>query len=208
MENKILTEFRTKFKSQKDIGNEYFEGEYKTMMDIIYLIVKNEEVDDNEIHFQDDDAAPLPSIEQKPRRKLLIQKTVISTGGQNNENDTSSSSKVRVRMTPSEIRASARHSKVPLKLPLLSNIPKPLPPQQDDAALSSRRQERSESSRDRSPRRVHEDDGMPRKKRPLYQRMIARAFRKEQLELMKKVYNLYNLAYIIVQIMSYFQYCL
>ena len=50
MENKILTEFRTKFKSQKDIGNEYFEGEYKTMMDIIYLIVKNEEVDDNEIN--------------------------------------------------------------------------------------------------------------------------------------------------------------
>ncbi len=147
------------------------------------------EVDDNDIHFEDD-IAPAPSIEKKHRKSM--QKAAGQNAQYNStENETPSSSKGRVRLTPSEMRANARHGgKVPIKLPLLSNLPKPAPIH-EDPALSSRRQERSESSRDRSrsPRGREDVGGPPRKKMPLYKRMIARAFRKEQLEIMKKVRN-------------------
>jgi len=42
MENFIIKKFKETFKQRKDIGNEYFEGEYKLMIDIIYLTIKNE----------------------------------------------------------------------------------------------------------------------------------------------------------------------
>ena len=49
MENKIKTQFKTEFKLRKDIGNEYFEGDYKNMIDIIYSIVKEEDEIINEL---------------------------------------------------------------------------------------------------------------------------------------------------------------
>jgi hypothetical protein len=41
IEKIILKKFREKFNQQLDIGNEYFEGDYKIMIDDIYSIVKN-----------------------------------------------------------------------------------------------------------------------------------------------------------------------
>ena len=42
MEKLVLKKFKETFKQRKDIGNEYFEGEYKVMIDIIYLTIKDE----------------------------------------------------------------------------------------------------------------------------------------------------------------------
>ena len=36
MENQIITSFKEKFTQRKDIGTEYFQGNYKNMIDIIY----------------------------------------------------------------------------------------------------------------------------------------------------------------------------
>jgi hypothetical protein len=41
MEKLVLKKFKETFKPRKDIGNEYFEGDYKDMIDIIYLTIKN-----------------------------------------------------------------------------------------------------------------------------------------------------------------------
>lgn len=80
METHILTEFRTKFKSRKDIGNEYFEGEYKTMMDIIYLIVKNEvddkEINDKEININDEECDNLKVDEKQIETNDLEKETL------------------------------------------------------------------------------------------------------------------------------------
>ena len=42
IENKVIKLFKDKFIMRKDIGNEYFEGDYKNMMDIIYSAIKDE----------------------------------------------------------------------------------------------------------------------------------------------------------------------
>ncbi len=42
MEIQILEIFKDKFIQRKDIGNEYFEGEYNKMIDLIYITIKNE----------------------------------------------------------------------------------------------------------------------------------------------------------------------
>jgi len=42
IENEVIKLFKQNFKLRKDIGNEYFEGEYKNMIDIIYSTIKNE----------------------------------------------------------------------------------------------------------------------------------------------------------------------
>ena len=47
IEGKIIKEFKDKFKQCKDIGNEYFEGDYKRMIEIIYSTIENEKCDDN-----------------------------------------------------------------------------------------------------------------------------------------------------------------
>lgn len=66
MENKILTQFKTEFKLRKDIGNEYFEGDYKNMIDVIYSIVKKEDklleivelkINSENISCEDDDSS-------------------------------------------------------------------------------------------------------------------------------------------------------
>jgi hypothetical protein len=43
IEKQIIKLFKEKFKHRNDIGNEYFEGDYKIMIDTIYLTLKNEE---------------------------------------------------------------------------------------------------------------------------------------------------------------------
>jgi hypothetical protein len=48
MEKDVLKKFKEIFKQRKDIGTEYFEGEYTKMIDIIYDIVKNECENDEE----------------------------------------------------------------------------------------------------------------------------------------------------------------
>lgn len=40
IENQIIKIFNKNFKKRKDIGNEYFEGEYQIMIDIAYSIIK------------------------------------------------------------------------------------------------------------------------------------------------------------------------
>jgi len=42
IEGQIIKKFHEIFNQRKEIGNEYFEGDYKIMIDIIYLIIKNE----------------------------------------------------------------------------------------------------------------------------------------------------------------------
>lgn len=43
MEVQVIKQFKEKFIKRKDIGSEYFEGNYKSMIDIIYSTVKSEE---------------------------------------------------------------------------------------------------------------------------------------------------------------------
>ncbi len=42
IEKILIKKFKDIFKHQKDIGNEYFEGNYNEMIDIIYSTIKNE----------------------------------------------------------------------------------------------------------------------------------------------------------------------
>ena len=42
LEKQVIKLLKTNFRHRKDIGNEYFEGEYKSMIDKIYLTIKNE----------------------------------------------------------------------------------------------------------------------------------------------------------------------
>jgi hypothetical protein len=52
IESKVINLLKQNFKQRKDIGNEYFEGEYKNMIDIIYSSIKNEneEYENNKIN--------------------------------------------------------------------------------------------------------------------------------------------------------------
>jgi len=51
-ENKVIKLFREKFTQHKEIGNEYFEGDYKEMIDIIYSVIINKKEEDN---YENDD---------------------------------------------------------------------------------------------------------------------------------------------------------
>jgi hypothetical protein len=48
IENKIIKLFLSKYKQRKDIGTEYFEGDYKQMLKDMNNIIANEELKDNE----------------------------------------------------------------------------------------------------------------------------------------------------------------
>jgi hypothetical protein len=47
MEVQVIKQFKEKFITRKDIGSEYFEGNYKSMIDIIYSTVKGECEEEN-----------------------------------------------------------------------------------------------------------------------------------------------------------------
>ena len=49
IEKNVLKKFRNIFKQRKDIGNEYFEGDYKLMIDIIYILIKEEVKEDKKV---------------------------------------------------------------------------------------------------------------------------------------------------------------
>ena len=42
LKKEIINIFEQKFKLRKDIGNEYFEGDYKIMINIIFFTINNE----------------------------------------------------------------------------------------------------------------------------------------------------------------------
>jgi hypothetical protein len=42
IEKMLIKKFKERFNQRKDIGNEYFEGDYEIMIDIIYSTIKNE----------------------------------------------------------------------------------------------------------------------------------------------------------------------
>lgn len=54
MEKIIIIKFKQHFKLRKDIGNEYFEGDYKNMVDIIYSTIKNENEECVNFHEKND----------------------------------------------------------------------------------------------------------------------------------------------------------
>ena len=68
IEVEIIKEFKERFKQRKDIGNEYFEGDYKIMIDIIYLEIKKEK---NEI---EEDENKLENINEEIKFKILCEK--------------------------------------------------------------------------------------------------------------------------------------
>ena len=59
IEKQVIKMFKQQFKQRKDIGNEYFEGDYKIMIDIIYSTIKSEKADcgaeDNDAEDNDDE---------------------------------------------------------------------------------------------------------------------------------------------------------
>jgi hypothetical protein len=64
IEKHLINIFKEKFIQRKDIGNEYFEGEYKNMIDIIYSTIHNEKkeceklnqsIEDNNAETQNDE---------------------------------------------------------------------------------------------------------------------------------------------------------
>jgi hypothetical protein len=68
IEVEIIKEFKDRFNQRKDIGNEYFEGDYKIMIDIIYLEIKKEI---NEIEY---DNNKLENINEEIKFKILCEK--------------------------------------------------------------------------------------------------------------------------------------
>ena len=68
MEKIILKKFKETFKQKKDIGNEYFEGDSKVMINMIYLSIKDEEQETkSDDDYSDDDYS---DIEQERENKI------------------------------------------------------------------------------------------------------------------------------------------
>jgi len=61
IEKKIIKLFKDTFTHEKKLGNETFSGNYKSMIDKIYLTIKDEEQNNNEEEVEDDEE---PNIEQ------------------------------------------------------------------------------------------------------------------------------------------------
>ena len=64
-EKHIISLFKEKFEQQKEIGNEYFRGNYKKMIDIIYNYIKNEPIEEAE-------KSPQIKERKKPTRKTKV----------------------------------------------------------------------------------------------------------------------------------------
>jgi T5orf172 domain len=54
IEKRVIEQFKEKFNQRKDIGYEYFEGDYKVMINMIYLII-SKEICDDKIEKDDDE---------------------------------------------------------------------------------------------------------------------------------------------------------
>jgi len=62
IEKKIIKLFKDTFTHEKKLGNETFSGDYKSMIDKIYLTIKDEERNNNEEEVEDDEE---PVVEQQ-----------------------------------------------------------------------------------------------------------------------------------------------
>jgi hypothetical protein len=81
IETQIIKQFKEKFNQQKNIGNEYFEGDCNMMIDIIYSTIKNETYIKDEINLTFDDNEPIycdddceDTILRRQKRNYLIKK--------------------------------------------------------------------------------------------------------------------------------------
>lgn len=77
LEGKIIEHFKEKFNQRRDIGTEYFEGDYTIMIDMIYTLIKSEliliqSVIVDEIKSEIDDAEL--EIDEHKKYELLCQK--------------------------------------------------------------------------------------------------------------------------------------
>jgi hypothetical protein len=74
IEKKIIKLFKETFEWRKDLGNETFSGNYKSMIDKIYLTIKHEEQDNNEDdveHNEEEEQEEQEEQEEVNRLKLL-----------------------------------------------------------------------------------------------------------------------------------------
>ena len=55
IEREVIKIFKNRFKFRKDIGNEYFEGEYMNMIEIIYSIITRCQKKREETHDEEDE---------------------------------------------------------------------------------------------------------------------------------------------------------
>lgn len=72
IEKLVIRRFKKIFEHRKDIGNEYFEGDYKIMIDNIYLIIKNETLDNNVDMFEEqeiEEEIEEEKLEERCKRK-------------------------------------------------------------------------------------------------------------------------------------------
>lgn len=77
VECEILQQFKSQFTQKQEIGNEYFQGDYKLMIDIIYSVIKNNNNDVNSIIDEND------TICQKIKNVFFDYKNDESFGGDN-----------------------------------------------------------------------------------------------------------------------------
>ncbi len=75
IETQIIKLFKENFKHRRDIGNEYFEGEFKNMIDIIYFTIKNELNIDKEI-INDEEEEQEDDEEQENKIKFNLFKKI------------------------------------------------------------------------------------------------------------------------------------
>lgn len=81
VETHVLKVFNEKFIQRKDIGNEYFEGDYHSMIDIIYLIIKNEDIEDEDIDIEDEEKVKFNLLCEKISKIFPDYKNDESFGG-------------------------------------------------------------------------------------------------------------------------------
>ena len=77
IEKQIIKKFKEEFKQRKDIGTEYFEGDYKIMIDIIYLIIKQECL--KEVKKDDQTTLQITKEEEEEEEEEECQKYLITT---------------------------------------------------------------------------------------------------------------------------------
>lgn len=68
VEKNVLKMFKDKFNQRNDIGLEYFEGDYHMMIDIIYLTIKNEDIEGENVESE------YVEDEEKVKLNLLCEK--------------------------------------------------------------------------------------------------------------------------------------
>ena len=74
IEKHLINIFKEKFIQRKDIGNEYFEGEYKNMIDIIYSTIHNEK-EERENFKQPIEEDSYDNTEEQPNEEPIYQIT-------------------------------------------------------------------------------------------------------------------------------------